>query len=129
MNWKRLVEKQNAATYVLPPGWDSRDAVAESLECAPERVADFMRPCLTAHTVEKRDFIVWDDQLKQKVRITAYRQIAQRDGEAPSTSGAWDDETAKKAKSLHAAGKSYAEIGKALGRSKDSVRNYLRRLK
>lgn len=74
MNWNALVEAQNRKTYVLPPGWDSRDAIAEQLECSPDRVRVLLGPALRAKTVETSVFPVWDEVTKKVVRITAYRR-------------------------------------------------------
>lgn len=75
MNWKAIVEKKNAETYRLPAGWDAREAVAEDLECAPERVAEILRPALKSGDVEQKVFPVWDKLNKRIVRVTAYRQM------------------------------------------------------
>ncbi len=74
MNWKSYVEKKNAKTFVLPPGWDSRDAIAEQLECSPEKVDDHLRPSLRSGEVVKDIFNVWDASLKRLVRVIAYRE-------------------------------------------------------
>jgi hypothetical protein len=74
VNWNALVEAQNRKTYVLPLGWDSRDAIAEQLECSPDRVRVLLGPALRAKTVETSVFPVWDEVTKKVIRITAYRK-------------------------------------------------------
>ena len=74
-NWKTLVETQNAKSYVLPDGWDSRETVAEMLECSEDRVRIWLAPALKNGTVETAVFPVWDDVTKRVVRVTAYRRI------------------------------------------------------
>ncbi len=76
MNWKSLVEAQNKKTYVLPQGWDSRDKVAEQLECSVDNVRVLLGPAIRNKTVEVQQFPVWDDVTKKVVRITAYRRRA-----------------------------------------------------
>lgn len=76
MNWKSVVEKKNAEIFKLPAGWDSRDTVAEELECSPERVSEILRPAIKAKDVEQSTFPVWDKELKRVIRVTAYRQRA-----------------------------------------------------
>lgn len=76
MNWKALVEAQNKKTYVLPQGWDSRDRVAEQLECSVDNVRVLLGPAIRNKTVEVQQFPVWDDVTKKVVRITAYRRRA-----------------------------------------------------
>jgi hypothetical protein len=74
-NWKNLIEKQNAETYKLPEGWDSRETVAAALDCSPERVADHMRVGVKMGTIETKAFPVWDALTKRVMRVTAYRQV------------------------------------------------------
>ena len=74
MNWKQLVEAQNKKTYVLPAGWDSRDKVAEQLECSVDNVRVLLGPAIRNKTVEVQQFPIWDDITKKVVRITAYRR-------------------------------------------------------
>lgn len=74
MNWKAYVEKQNATTYTLPPGWDAREKVAEALECSTERVDEHLRPGLKSGEIEKQQFRVWDAALKKIVVVVAYRR-------------------------------------------------------
>ncbi len=74
MNWKSLVEAQNKKTYVLPQGWDSRDRVAEQLECNVDNVRVLLGPAIRNKTVEVQQFPVWDDVTKKVIRITAYRR-------------------------------------------------------
>jgi len=75
MNWKTLVESQNAATYVLPEGWDSRAKVAEQIGCSEDSVRLHLAPAIKARVVESNVFPVWDKLTKRIVRVTAYRKI------------------------------------------------------
>lgn len=84
MNWKSLVEKQNSETYRLPPGWTSRDEVAEQLDCSPERVAEVLRPGIKAGTVERKVWPVWDSLNKRVSQVTAFRQVAQKQPAKPA---------------------------------------------
>jgi hypothetical protein len=74
VNWKSLVEAQNRKTYVLPAGWDSRDKVAEQLECSVDNVRVLLGPAIRAKTVEVAQFPVWDEITKKVVRVTAYKR-------------------------------------------------------
>jgi len=78
VNWRQLVEAQNRRTYVLPPGWDSRDKVADHLECSVENVRVLLGPAIRAKAVEVAVFPVWDEITKKVTRVTAYRR---RDGQ------------------------------------------------
>ena len=83
MNWKQLVEAQNRRTYVLPPGWDSRDKIAEQLECSVDNVRVLLGPAIRAKSVEVSVFPVWDEVTKKVVRVTAYRLRAGEGVKAP----------------------------------------------
>jgi hypothetical protein len=74
-NWKNLVETNNAKTFVLPAGWDSRDDVAVQLECSPERVKFLLAPAIKGSSVEVKTFPVWDPTTKKVIRQIAYRRI------------------------------------------------------
>ena len=73
MNWKNYVEKMNAAKYVLPDGWDSKETVAEQLGCSPDRVNEHLKPGIQSKEVEARAFPVWDSVTKRILRVTAYK--------------------------------------------------------
>lgn len=118
MNWKKLVENKNAKTYVLPEGWDSRDTIAEQLECSPEKVRDHLRPALKSGEVLEQQFKVWNSDLGRCVMVTAYKEA--KNANAPEFS-------LEKAKALKKAGKSWNQIGAELGVSGDSIRAKLRR--
>lgn len=122
MNWKSLVEKENARTFVLPPGWDSRETVAEQLECSPEKVDDHLRPALRSGKVQKQQFKVWDKNLKRNVMVIAYSA----DSTLAQVQGA--DTNVRRMRELKEQGKSYAEIGAIVGLSGDAVRGKLRRV-
>ena len=74
-NWKSIVSKNNAKTYVLPEGWDSREAVATQLECSTDRVRVLMVPAIKGGAVETKVFPVWDAVTERVVRVIAYRRI------------------------------------------------------
>jgi hypothetical protein len=112
-NWKTYVEKTNAKTYVLPDGWDSRDAVAEQIGCAPDKVDDHLRPGLRAGEIEKQQFPVWDGRLERKVLTVAYRKVETVEKSRPSKEQVLE---------LRASGKSWPECGNALGVGADVCR-------
>lgn len=124
-NWKMFVEKKNAKTYVIPSGWDSRDEIANQLECSPDKVDDHLRPALKSGEVIKQSFKVWDSGLARFHYVTAYQEANKAKPVALSLlpSGA-DISTMKR---LKADGKTYAEIGRVVGMSGDQVRGKLRR--
>ena len=117
-NWKSLVEKQNAETFVLPEGWDSREDIAEQLECSPDRVDDNLRPGIKSGRFIKQSFKVWNATLKRNVMVIAYHDTAQ---------DAVKETDLATLKRLKAEGKTYAEIGKAVGISPGAVIGRLKR--
>jgi hypothetical protein len=82
MNWKNLVESENARVYVLPPGWDSREKIAEQLGCAEDSVRSRLQPAIKAGKIESGVFPVWDAVTARLIRVTAYRRAQ------PKASGA-----------------------------------------
>ena len=78
-NWKTVVEKQNKKTYQWPEGWDTREEVAEQLECSTDRVGQVLAPGIRAGEIEVQAFPVWDDLLKRVVRVTGYRRRAPKE--------------------------------------------------
>lgn len=74
MNWKNAVAKLNARHYAFPAGWDTRDAIAEQLECSTDRVDTLLGPGLKSGEIEKQQFPVWDARLGRKVLVWGYRQ-------------------------------------------------------
>jgi DNA-binding CsgD family transcriptional regulator len=118
-NWKQFVEKKNAKIYVLPAGWDSKDTIAEQLECSPDKVRDHLRPALASGEVEEKQFKVWQSELGRCILVTAYRE-AQKEVTASEFDLA-------RAQAMKKDGKSYAEIGAAVGMTGEAVRAKLRR--
>ena len=72
-NWNRTVNEINRKKYVIPPGWDTREQVAESLQCAPDKVADLLKPGIQSGDIEKQEFPIWDDGRRMTVRVACYR--------------------------------------------------------
>jgi len=73
MKWRTLINKTNASTFKWPEGWDTRERVAEQLECSPDRVREVLAPAIRAGAVEVRDFKVWEDG--RFVRKTGFRAV------------------------------------------------------
>lgn len=121
-NWKSVVEKINSETFVLPDGWDSRDSIAEELDCSPEKVDDHLRPGLKSGRFIKQQHKVWDKNLKRNIMVVAYHDTALDKEKVPVTQ--FD---LARAAALKKEGKSYAEIGAEMGASGDAVRAKLRR--
>lgn len=74
-NWKSAVEKSLAEANVLPPGWDTRDDIADQLGCSAERVRLYMAPLIKERKAEVKVWTVWDKELKKLVHVTAYREL------------------------------------------------------
>lgn len=72
-NWNKTVNEINRKRYVIPEGWDTREVVAEQLECAPDRVADLLKPGLQSGEIERQEFSVWDEARRLTTRVVCYR--------------------------------------------------------
>lgn len=75
MNWKNTVAKINAKHYAFPAGWDTREEIAEQLECSTDRVDTLLAPGLKSGEIEKQQFPVWDERLNRKMMVMGYRQV------------------------------------------------------
>lgn len=74
MDWKGLLEQENAKIYVLPKGWDAKDTIVEQLSISDDSVRRTMAPLIKAGTVESGVFPVWDQITKRINRVVAYRR-------------------------------------------------------
>ena len=75
MNWAKEIEQINRERYRVPEGWDTKEKIAEQLQCSPERVNDLLRPGIQAGVFEGKDFSVWDDSRRLAVRVRCYRKV------------------------------------------------------
>lgn len=84
-NWLKTVNRINASKYTIPEGWDTKEAVAESLQCDHSKVADLLKPGISAGEIERKDFPIWDDKRRMTARVTCYRVV--ESGTAPEKRG------------------------------------------
>jgi len=75
-NWKNIVSSSNAKQYRWPAGWQTREQVAEELECSRERVSDVLAPAIEQGLVERKSFPVWDQTTRRKIMVTGYREVS-----------------------------------------------------
>lgn len=75
-NWKEAVNKVNRDKYVIPAGWDTKEQVAESLECSPDRVNDLLRPGIQSGDIERQTFSVWNEQRRMTEQVVCYRVLS-----------------------------------------------------
>ena len=75
-NWKNIVSSSNARQYKWPAGWQTREQVAEELECSRDRVSDVLAPAIEQGLVERKSFPVWDQTTRRKIMVTGYREIS-----------------------------------------------------
>ena len=68
----------NRSKYTVPEGWDTRDQVAASLQCDPNRVNDLLKPGIQAGDIERQEFPVWDDKRRMTVRVMCYRLAGEK---------------------------------------------------
>lgn len=72
-NWTKTVAAINREKYTVPEGWDTREKVAADLQCAPDRVADLLKPGLQSGQIERNTFGVWDDARRLTTQVVCYR--------------------------------------------------------
>lgn len=90
-NWTKTVSKINKDRYQIPEGWDTREQVAENLQCAPDRVKDLLKPGIALGEIERQEFPVWDDCRRMTTRVTCYRTaVTSKKKENPSLSALTD---------------------------------------
>ena len=75
-NWKNIVSSSNAKQYRWPAGWQTREQVAEDLECSRDRVSDVLSPAIEQGLIERKQFPVWDQVTRRKIMVTGYREIS-----------------------------------------------------
>jgi hypothetical protein len=78
-NWNKTVNEINRKRYTIPEGWETKEEVASSLQCDPDKVADMLKPGIQTGEIERGEFPVWDDKRRLTVRVVCYRLC---DGEA-----------------------------------------------
>ena len=72
-NWKKKVDEINRRRFTVPEGWETRDQVAENMECSADRVDKLLKPGLDDGTFERKLFSVWDDTRRMTVQVACYR--------------------------------------------------------
>ena len=75
MNWKTYVESSQAKTYVLPEGWDTRETIAEQLDCSTDNVRKLLAPAVKSGAVEFKQLPIWDKVTKKVRSVACYRKI------------------------------------------------------
>lgn len=83
-NWLKAVNDINKEKYSIPEGWDTKEQVAEKLQCAPDRVADLLKPGIQSGEFERQEFSVWDETRRLTTRVTCYRIKPEGEPSAPS---------------------------------------------
>lgn len=72
-NWNKTINEINRKRYTIPDGWETKDEVAESLQCDPDKVADMLKPGIQTGEIERGEFPVWDGKRRLTVRVVCYR--------------------------------------------------------
>lgn len=75
-NWLKTVDSINSKRFTTPEGWETRDQVAESLQCDPSKVGDLMKPGVDSGEIERKSFPVWDQNRRMTVQVVCYRLAA-----------------------------------------------------
>jgi hypothetical protein len=99
-NWTKTVATINREKFTVPDGWDTREKVALDLQCAPDRVADLLKPGIASGQIERQDFPVWDEARRMTTRVVCYRVVSVKTEAAP-TSTTTNPEFARIERALH----------------------------
>jgi hypothetical protein len=78
--WLKTVNELNRQRFSIPAGWETKERVAEFLQCDPAKVNDLLKAGIDMGRFERNDFSVWDDNRRMTVRVTCYRLL---DPDAP----------------------------------------------
>jgi hypothetical protein len=73
--WLRVYEKHAKDEYAAPEGWDSREYVADQLQCSEDKVSSLLSPAIRNGEVEMRTFNIWDKGLRRVIRKVFYRKV------------------------------------------------------
>jgi len=82
-NWKKTIDQINAERFTVPPGWDTKDQVALSLECTPDKVNDMLKPGIASGDIERKEFSVWNSARRLTEKIVCYRLTASEQAASP----------------------------------------------
>lgn len=88
-NWLKKVNDINKKRFVIPEGWETRDQVAESLQCDPSKVSDLLKPGVESGEIERQMFPVWDAGRRMAVSTVCYR-LAGATAKAPQKAATSD---------------------------------------
>lgn len=77
-NWTKTVNEINRKRYTIPEGWDTKDQVAESLQCDPDKVGDMLKPGIQSGDIERQEFPIWDEKRRLTVRVVCYRLAGEK---------------------------------------------------
>ena len=97
-NWLKITNRINQDRYKIPDGWETKEQVAESLQCAPDKVPDLLKAGIQAGDIERAQFPIWVESRRMAVPTTCYRE-AQKDAPNPPQakgSGSLQDQIAAK---------------------------------
>lgn len=83
MNWQKAIDKINIEKFRIPAGWDTKEKIAEELQCSPDRVHDLLKVGLASGAFESQEFPVWDAKRRMTVRMRCYRQKIAGEQSAP----------------------------------------------
>lgn len=74
-NWNKIVEDHNKKQYKWPDGWDTKETIAEQLDCTPRQVTEHLASAIRSGEVEKKLISYWDDKAKRKTSAYGYRPV------------------------------------------------------
>lgn len=73
-NWLNVTNRINSDRFQIPAGWETKDQVAESLQCDPKRVADLLKPGIESGHIERKQFPMWIEARRLVEQVVCYRE-------------------------------------------------------
>ncbi len=75
-NWLNVTNRINSDRFQIPAGWETKEQVAESLQCDPKRVADLLKPGIETGHIERKQFPMWIEARRLVEQVVCYREKA-----------------------------------------------------
>jgi hypothetical protein len=119
-NWIKTVNEINHKRFTIPPGWETKEQVAVSLQCAPDKVIDILKPGIVSGDIEKRDFPLWDEKRRMAVKVTCFR-LADSESPTPPVTNMLDIPAEKVVRILAAIGRNPGATNREISKKLSKV--------
>ncbi len=73
-NWLNVTNRINSERFQIPAGWETKEQVAESLQCSPDKVAELLKPGIASGDIERSTFPTWNEKRRLVEQVVCYRE-------------------------------------------------------